>query len=94
MSLLDRLFGRVKYQDALWLHVRCAKCGAKVRVRIDLYNDLSQADEEGYILRKEIMDGRCYQLMYAELRFDDRRQITSQDIIGGEFITANEYEKP
>jgi len=94
MGLLNKLLGRKDSRDALWLHVRCNKCGARVRVRVDLYNDLSQADDEGYILHKEIMDDKCFQLIYAELRFDDQRQIASQDISGGEFITADEYESP
>jgi exosome complex RNA-binding protein Rrp42 (RNase PH superfamily) len=59
---------------------------------VNLYNDLSLMDEGGYILRKEIMDNQCYQLMHAEVRFDGRRQITSRDISGGEFITREEYE--
>jgi hypothetical protein len=63
-----------------------------VRVRVNLYNDLSVTDEGGYILRKEIMDNECYQLMHAELRFDGSRRVTSRDISGGRFITKEEYE--
>jgi len=91
MDFLDKLFSRPAQSDILWLYVRCAKCGAKVRVRINLYNDLSLANEGGYILRKEIMDNRCFQLMQAELHFDDQKHVISRDISGGEFITAEEY---
>ncbi len=91
MGLLDKLFGQSKEKGVLWLYLRCANCGAKVRVRINLYNDPSIADEGGYILRKEIMDDKCFQLMHAELRFDDKKRIASRTISGGEFITAEEY---
>lgn len=92
MGFLDRLFGRSSEKGVLWFYVRCNKCGANVRVRVNLYNDLSLTDDGGYILRKEIMDNQCYQLMHAELRFDGRRRVTSRDISGGEFITKEEYE--
>jgi hypothetical protein len=92
MGFLDRLFGRSLEKGVLWLYVRCDKCGAKVRVRVNLYNDLSLTDDGGYILRKEIMDNQCYQLMHAELRFDGGRRVTSRDVSGGEFITKEEYE--
>ena len=92
MGFLDKLFGRSSERGVLWLYVRCGNCGANVRVRVNLYNDLSQADEGGYILRKEIMDSKCYQLMHAELHFDSRRRVISRDISGGEFITKEEYE--
>ena len=92
MGFLDGLFGRSSEKGVLWLYVRCNNCGAKVRVRVNLSNDLSLMDEDGYILRKEIVDNQCYQLMRAELRFDGRRRVTSRDISGGEFITKEEYE--
>ena len=92
MGLLDRLFGRGSAERFYWLHVRCNKCGATIRVRVDLFNDLSIADEGGYILRKEIVDDSCHQLMRAELRFDDRRRVTSRQVSGGNLITKEEYD--
>jgi hypothetical protein len=75
----------------LWLYVRCHKCGAKVRVRVNLANDPSLDDEGGYILRKDIMDSKCYQLMHAQVRFDEHRRVISREIEGGEFISEEEY---
>lgn len=92
MSLLQKLFAPSSERNVLWLYVRCDQCDAKVRVRIDLYNDLSWTDDGGYILRKEIMDSQCYRLMNAVLRFDNARCVTSCEISGGEFITKDEYE--
>jgi len=91
MGIFDRLLGRSADTSALWIYVRCSRCGAKVRVRINPINDLSTADDGGYILRKEMMDDKCFQLMRAELRFDDKRRVLSREIEGGEFITEEEY---
>jgi hypothetical protein len=94
MGFLDRLLGRSGDKSVLWLYVRCSRCGAKVRVRVNLFNDLSITENGGYILRKEILDNKCFQLMRAELRFDSKRRLISRDIDGGEFITEAEYEAP
>ncbi|WP_026370435.1 hypothetical protein [Kallotenue papyrolyticum] len=95
MRFWQRLFGGAPPTDAraLHLYVRCRRCGAPVHVRIDLHNDLSGDDEEGYFVRKEIMDDRCFRLMQAELRFDARRRELERSIEGGEFISADEYER-
>ncbi len=77
----------------LWLYVQCDKCGAPVAVRVNLFNDPSQDDDGGYILRKEIMDSKCFRLMPAELHLDDKRHVTSQTIEGGKFITKEQYEQ-
>ena len=92
VSFLDKLLGRSSEQGVLWLYVRCGNCGAEVRVRINLYNDLSVADDGGHILRKEIMDSRCCQLMHAVLHFDGKRRVISRDITGGDFISQDEFE--
>ena len=90
MGFLGKLLGKPIEDSALWLYVRCNKCGARARVRVSLANDLSM-EEDGYILRKEIMDNRCFQLMHAELRFDERRRVISRMVTGGEFISAEEW---
>ncbi len=79
--------------NALWLYVKCKRCGAPLAVRVDLRNELS-ADYEsgGYILTKEMMDSKCFTLMRAELHFDAQRKITEQKMDKGEFITREEYE--
>lgn len=99
MQFLKRLFGgtgtKAPNDPALHLYVRCDRCGAGVHVRVHLYNDLSidygETDVDGYTLRKEIMDSRCFRLMHAELRFDKARRELSRTIEGGTFISADEY---
>ncbi len=85
--------GEIQDKNGIYLYVKCAKCGAPVRVRVDKYHDLQQDDEGGgFTLNKEIMDGSCFRLMYATVRFDFNRRIVEQEINGGEFITWEEYQ--
>jgi hypothetical protein len=79
--------------NALMLYVKCKRCGTPLAVRVNLANDLS-ADYEsgGYVLTKEMMDGKCFTLMRAEVRFDSARKIVEQKVDKGEFITREEYE--
>lgn len=100
MDFLRRLFGAGQSNppdNALHLYVRCSRCGAPVHVRIHLYNDLAveygDDDVDGYTLRKEIMDSRCFRLMQAEFTFDRNRRELSRAIEGGEFISKEEYER-
>ncbi len=97
MGFVDRfksiLAGPGQVAPILWLYVQCDKCGSPVAVRINLHNDPSLDDEGGWILRKEIMDSKCFRLMSAELHFDNAKRVTEQTIQGGKFITQQEYEQ-
>jgi hypothetical protein len=79
--------------NAMWLYVKCKRCGTPLAVRVDLRNELS-ADYEsgGYVLYKEMMDSQCFTLMRAEIRFDAKRNIVEQKIDKGEFITKEMYD--
>jgi hypothetical protein len=80
--------------DALWLHFRCNKCGSTVRVRAHRRNDVNQVDEGpgDYMLRKEVMDNKCFQLIRADVYLDASRRIVTAHVEGGELITAEEYQ--
>ena len=91
MGFLDKLLGRTAQSKVLWLYARCGKCRSLVRVRVNLLNDLSIDEDGGYILRKEIMDNQCFQLMQAEVHFDEHRRVASRDLSGGEFISEEEW---
>ncbi len=98
MGFLDQLKSLFNPQaagdpNALWLYVKCSRCGTPLAVRVDLRNELS-ADyaSGGYVLHKEMMDSKCFTLMHAEIRFDAQHKITEQKIEKGEFITREEYE--
>lgn len=96
MGLLDSLkslFTTPTDPNALWLYVKCKRCGTPLAIRVDMRNELS-ADYEsgGYVLSKEMMDSKCFTLMRAEIHFDAKRTIIEQKIAQGEFITQAEYE--
>ncbi|MBI4786444.1 MAG: hypothetical protein HY782_05290 [Chloroflexi bacterium] len=79
---------------AMWLYVRCKRCGAPLAVRVDLRNEPSSDYESGgYVLNKEMMDSKCFALMRATVHFDAQRKVVSQSIENGDFITAEEYER-
>ncbi len=87
-------------RGVFYLYVRCGKCGEKVRVRVNTGNDLSRDYDRGtgdagsgYVLRKDIMDSKCFRIMHAEVQLDDAHRIISKEISGGQFITQEEYEK-
>lgn len=97
MSFLSKLFGSKEGRgdpDGLYFYVQCDRCGEKLRIRADKRHDLIQDHEKGtYAWHKEIMDGRCFQLMYAHVILDQGFSIREQSIEGqGHFISREEYE--
>lgn len=85
--------GEIKDKEGIYFYVKCGKCGAPVRVRVNKFHDLQRdEDGDGFILHKEIMDGSCFRLMYATMHFDYNRRITTQEIDGGEYITWETYQ--
>lgn len=98
MGFLDKLGGLFaggeRRDDALHLYVQCDKCGAKLDVRVDKQYDLtSDYDGEGaYFLRKEMLDAKCFTLMYAEVRFDRQYNIIASNVEGGQLISREEFE--
>lgn len=103
MSFLKRLgnslAGRKPADShALWVHVRCKRCGEVIATRVSLSSDLSiQYDASGqpggYHVRKVLVGGtrRCYQPVEVDLTFDAGRRLLNREITGGQFITAEEY---
>jgi hypothetical protein len=79
----------------LWFHFRCGKCGTPVRIRVDRRNDLNR--EEGgqgtFLLRKDVMDDKCFQLMHAEVWLDSGYNVVAADVSGGEMISQEEYQE-
>jgi hypothetical protein len=84
--------GRSRDREGLYIYVKCGRCGTPVRVRVSKYHDLQRDYDTGeMVLRKEIMDDKCFRLMDATVRFDPRYQVIDRKIQGGEFITEDEY---
>ena len=95
---LSGLFTGAKSLDdasALWITVRCNRCGEVIHARVNLYNDLSVVyDDDGthYYCRKQLIgEGNgelpCFQRIEVELTFDEKRKLISKDISGGQFLT-------
>ncbi len=99
MNLLKRLFGgaagpdsRTQDSDALIYYVKCYKCGAVTRVRIDRRNDLSRDDDDNFFVRKVVVDSKCYGQVELELRFDPQYNEIGREIRGGVFVTREAWE--
>jgi hypothetical protein len=75
-----------------WIHVRCNRCGERVRARVDLWNELSWTDPESgsnsaYTCRKVLMgSGTCFQQIEVNLYFDSNRKLIERKTTGGKFI--------
>ncbi len=100
MSWLTRLFAprrRPESNTALWIYVRCRRCGEAIRVRADRRYDLAsewlEAGESGpaYTMHKDIVGKHCFQRIGIDLGFDRRLQVIEQRIAGGDFLTEEEY---
>jgi hypothetical protein len=86
-------------ERALYLYVRCNKCGETLRARVDIYSELSPDYEGGsdkpssYYCRKVLVGEKlCYQPIELRLKFDKNHKLVSKEISGGKFITPEELE--
>jgi hypothetical protein len=98
MSIISKiiaLFSEAGQADsgALWIMVKCNRCGELTRARIDLRNDLSVEYVEAgglptYFCRKVLIGegGHCFQRMEVELTFDASRNLVSRQVSGGQFV--------
>ena len=79
----------------LWFHFRCSKCNSVVRIRVDRRNDLNRepGGAGAFLLRKDVMDNKCFQLMRVEIWLDSSYNVVSADVSGGEMISQEEYER-
>ncbi|MCU0521970.1 MAG: hypothetical protein MUF84_14925 [Anaerolineae bacterium] len=95
-KIRDALFGsasaEIRDPTGIYVYVRCDRCGAPVRVRIDRVYDLQHDHETGeFVVHKEIMDGTCFALMQAHIRLSPRYAIISGEVTGGKLISWKEY---
>ena len=95
---LKRAFGGGGQTDSgIYFYLRCARCGDRVRVRVNPAAELQQEFEGGdqpvgYMVRKMVVDQRCFRPIEVVLRFDAGRRERSREISGGVFISQEEYE--
>ena len=98
MGFLKNLFRGSEKEEGgdphgIYFYVQCDHCGEKLRLRADKRHDLLRDFETGQLSwNKEIMDGRCFRIMHAQVVFDSRYRVQSQQIEGqGHFISHEEY---
>ncbi|NLV74780.1 MAG: hypothetical protein GXY52_08880 [Chloroflexi bacterium] len=79
--------------NGIILYFKCSKCSAPVRVRVDRRSDLNPEDGPGtYIVRKDVMDSKCFQIMKAEIWLDSSYNVVETDIRGGTLISEEEFK--
>jgi hypothetical protein len=79
--------GNESTQRVQEVEVRCNRCRELLTARIDLNQQLSEADDGGYLTRKVLVgSGRCFQRIEVTLYFDDRRNLIDRQISGGQFV--------
>lgn len=81
---------------AMYFYVSCNACGEKIRVRVDMYNDLAQEFDSkervsGYVLNKDVLGSKCFKLMRLHLQMDPSRRLIAKSIENGTFITKEQY---
>lgn len=78
--------------NAIHLYFQCDKCGAVVPVRVDKRHDLNREEGPGtFLLRKEVMDDKCFQLMQATIWLDSGYNVVSADVSDGKLVSEEEY---
>jgi len=103
---LQRLFGSGQKTNTdgdrhgYYVYVRCKRCKEKIKVRVNLANDLAEQLSEdnsdrivGYTAEKGIVGNNfmCGQTMRLYLTFDTARRPTDQRVEGGAIISAEEF---
>lgn len=95
MNFLKNLFsgGGSKPADrGYYIYVKPKMCQEIVKVRIDMLNSLSRADDgDGYFVRKTARGQRCPFAAEMTLYFDNNRTLTDKIIDNGEFVTEADY---
>jgi hypothetical protein len=92
MTFLKNLFGSVPARQSSFytFATQCGRCGERVEGRVNLSNDLSADYEDGrevYFVRKTVMgNGKCFQQIEVELKFNGERRLLDRQIHGGTFV--------
>ena len=96
MSFFKTLFNGSVHNspsDFYTFTVKCKRCGEVIEGRVNLNNDLSVEYENGhdvYFVRKTLMgNGKCFQQIEVELKFNFDRKLLEKHSVGGEFVESN-----
>ena len=93
-KIAEFLAGAGKPSSAfLEYRIKCEKCGEIVNVKIFPERDLNPTyDDNGpaYILKKEVMDSKCFRIILIEISYDSSRREIDREISGGSFVFISE----
>jgi len=83
----------IRDPTGIYIYAKCDRCGAPVRARLDKAHDLERDFETGgFVAHKEMMDGTCFALLQAIIRFDAHYRVIDSHIDGGQLISWDEYQ--
>ncbi|MDR7544609.1 MAG: hypothetical protein QN120_10240 [Armatimonadota bacterium] len=77
---------------ALWLEVRCTRCGEVLRVRVDTRYELWQDVEDGvevHVLDKDLLGTKCFALLHVHAVLAPDFSVRSHQVTGGEFLSLS-----
>ncbi len=78
------------------IYVLSRRCNEPIAGQIDLMNELSQAEEDsGFYTRKVLHtsgERRCFDQVEVEIWFDGNKRISHHEVVGGRWLSAEEYE--
>lgn len=88
--------GVVVTQDAVWVYLRCEKCGEPIAVRLSKMSAIQREESKDYawFVNKTVVGSknRCFNRMELRLEFDTRYRLLRKELTGGTFIPKHEYE--
>lgn len=77
-------------EHGIYFYVECGRCRKRLRLRADKRYDLNNTPEGTIEWHKTVVCTKCFRQMPATVLFDGNRQVASQEISGGRFISAEE----
>jgi hypothetical protein len=100
MNFFRRLFGGKPTSSAgrmLPIYVLDRRCNEPIAGQVDLFNELSQAEEGEYVYhtRKVLHtsgERRCFSQVEVNLYFDRDKQLVHHEVAGGRWLDATEYQ--
>jgi hypothetical protein len=97
MNFLKKLFGgnAASGERGLYFYVKPQGCEEVVRVRIDMNNDPSLADDNStYFVRKTVRGTtyKCTRSAELYLTFDSGRKLQKTEVTGGALVSQTDYD--
>lgn len=95
-KLSDLFRGGRPAERMLPIYAYSRRCREPVAGTVDLFNELSQPDDEeyAYYVRKVLHTSgrnRCFDEIEVQIWFDKNKRIAHQEVQGGRWLTEDEY---